>query len=48
MGEIFGQVAFSVAVLIIAICEVSIAVEANVLTFHTRMLTFNLHIAFVA
>ena len=41
MREIFGQVAFAIAVCVGTIAEVVIAVEANMLALHAHVLTFD-------
>ena len=48
MREIFGQVTFTVAILIIAIAEICIALSANMRVHRTLVMTFNLLIAFIA
>ena len=48
MREVFGQVAFAVAILISATGEVSIAVIANMLAIHALVLTRHLHPALIA
>ena len=47
MREIFGQVTFTVAILIIAIAEISIALSANVRVHCAFVMTRHIHIAFV-
>ena len=47
MRENIGQIAFAVSVLIFAVAEVLIAVIANMLFFHSLVMTFKHHIALV-
>ena len=48
MREIFRQVAFAVAILIIAIAEICIALSANMRVHRALVMTFNLLPAFIA
>ena len=48
MREIFGQVTFTVAILIIAIAEICIALSANMRVHRALVMTFNLLPAFIA
>ena len=47
MGEIFGQVAFTVAVSIFTTAKIFIAVMANMLVFHTHVLTRHLYVTLI-
>ena len=48
MREIFGQVTFTVAILIIAIAEICIALSANMRVHRALVMTFNLLPTFIA
>ena len=48
MREIFGQVTFTVAILIIAIAEICIALSANMRVHRALVMTFHLLPAFIA
>ena len=48
MREVFGQITFAVAILILALCKVCIAVVANMLTVHAFVLTRHIHPALIA